>query len=149
MDMNNLIDQPEIITGAMHADQRGTISFINDFTFSGVTRFYAIQPADTNTVRAWQGHKQENKWFHVVSGAFKVVAVKIDNWESPSNQCEIFEYTLEAGKPVILHIPNGFANGFKALQPDSRVMIFSDFTIQQSVNDECRYDQNKWFKWHE
>lgn len=146
--MSILIGQPEIISGGMHADHRGTISYCNDFTFSSVTRFYTVQPAGLDAVRAWQGHKRENKWFHVVGGAFKVVLVKIDNWESPSDQCETFEYNLQADKPEILHIPGGYANGFKALLADSKLIIFSDFTLQQSIRDEYRYDQNKWFNWH-
>ena len=140
-------NQPGIISGAVHSDQRGTISFVNDFTFAGVKRFYSIQPADLAIIRAWQGHRQENKWFYVVSGSFKVVAVKIDNWENPSAECELFEYNLQADKPAILHIPGGYANGFKATQPDSCVMIFSDFTVEQSAVDDYRYDQSKWYNW--
>ena len=140
-------NQPEVISGSVHTDQRGSISFVNDFTFAGIKRFYTIEPADSTIIRAWQGHRYESKWFHVVAGSFKVVAVKVDNWESPSDGCEMFEYDLSAGTPAVLHIPSGYANGFKALEPGSRVMIFSDFTVQQSVGDDYRYDQNKWYNW--
>src|SRR3569832_438815 len=126
--MNN---ESNIISGAMHTDHRGSISFINDFTLDGIKRFYTIQPADLTMVRAWQGHRTESKWFHVVAGSFKVVAVRIDNWENPSDECKTFEYDLSASSPAVLHIPGGYANGFKALEPGSRVMIFSDFTVQQ------------------
>ncbi|MDO3625936.1 WxcM-like domain-containing protein [Mucilaginibacter sp. BT774] len=142
-------NQPEIISGAVHADQRGSISFINDFTFADIKRFYTIEPADSTIARAWQGHRHESKWFHVIAGSFKVVAVKIDNWENPSDGCELFEYDLSAGSPAVLHIPGGYANGFKALESGSRVMIFSDFTVQQSIGDDYRYDQNKWYNWNE
>ena len=142
-------NQPEVISGSVHTDQRGSISFVNDFTFAGIKRFYTIEPADSTIIRAWQGHRYESKWFHVVAGSFKVVAVKVDNWESPSDGCEMFEYDLSAGTPAVLHIPSGYANGFKALEPGSRVMIFSDFTVQQSVGDDYRYDQNKWYNWND
>src|SRR6185312_17077168 len=105
--------QPEVISGAVHTDHRGSISFINDFTLDGIKRFYTIEPADTNIIRAWQGHRNESKWFHVIAGSFKVVAVKIDNWDTPSDVCELFEYDLSAGSPAVLHIPGGYANGFK------------------------------------
>jgi dTDP-4-dehydrorhamnose 3,5-epimerase len=146
--MNDIANKPEIIAGGIFADQRGTISFINDFTLDEPKRFYTIQPADSNPVRAWQGHKKEEKWFFVVSGCFKVVTVKIDSWEAPSNECEIYEFDLKASTPAILHILVGYANGFKALQPDSRVIIFSNFTVQQSAGDDYRYDQNRWFNWN-
>jgi dTDP-4-dehydrorhamnose 3,5-epimerase len=146
--MNDIANKPEIISGGIFTDHRGTISFVNDFTLDETKRFYTIQPADLNPVRAWQGHKKEQKWFYVVSGCFKVVTVKIDNWEAPSDQCEIYEFDLRADIPAILHIPAGYANGFKALQPDSRVIIFSNFTVQESAGDDYRYDQNRWFNWN-
>jgi dTDP-4-dehydrorhamnose 3,5-epimerase-like enzyme len=142
-------NQPEVISGVMYTDHRGSISFVNDFTMDGIKRFYTIEPTDLTVVRAWQGHRNEGKWFHVVTGSFKVVAIKIDNWENPSDECEKFEYDLSAGSPAVLHIPGGFANGFKALEPGSRVMIFSDFTVQQSAADDYRYDQYKWYNWND
>jgi dTDP-4-dehydrorhamnose 3,5-epimerase len=145
--MNDIANKPGIIAGGIFTDQRGTISFVNDFTLDETKRFYTIQPADLNPVRAWQGHKKEEKWFYVVSGCFKVITVKIDNWEAPSDQCEIHEFDLRADTPAILHIPGGYANGFKALQPDSQVIIFSNFAVQQSAGDDYRYDQNRWFNW--
>ena len=141
-------NQPEIISGAVHTDHRGSISFINDFLLDSIKRFYTIEPADVTIVRAWQGHRTESKWFHVIVGSFKVVAVKVDDWENPSDDCEKFEYDLSANSPAILHIPGGYANGFKALEPDSRVLIFSDFDVQQSAGDDYRYDQNKWYNWN-
>lgn len=136
-----------VICGAVHNDQRGSISFINDFKLDSVVRFYTIQPANTNVIRAWQAHKQEQKWFYVISGSFKVVAVKIDNWENPSSELGLSEFDLSAGKPEVLHIPGGYANGFKAMEPNSVVMVFSDFSLQQSAQDEYRFDQNNWFDW--
>jgi dTDP-4-dehydrorhamnose 3,5-epimerase len=140
-------DQPEVISGGVHTDRRGSISFVNDFIFDDIKRFYTIEPADLTIIRAWQGHRGESKWFHVIAGSFKVVVVKIDNWENPSTECEKFEYDLSAGSPTVLYIPGGYANGFKALEPGSRIMIFSDFTVQQSAGDDYRYDQNKWYNW--
>lgn len=56
-----------------------------------------------------------------------------------------FGLDLEATKPILLHIPRGYANRFKALEPNARVIIFSVFVIQQPANDGYRSDQNKWF----
>jgi len=142
-------NQPEVISGAVHTDHRGSISFINDFLLDGIKRFYIIEPADITIVRAWQGHRTESKWFHVIAGSFKVVAVKVDNWENPSDNCEKLEYVLSAHSTAVLYIPGGYANGFKALEPGSRVMVFSDFTGQQSAGDDYRYDQNKWYNWND
>ncbi|HEY4324219.1 MAG TPA: dTDP-4-dehydrorhamnose 3,5-epimerase family protein [Mucilaginibacter sp.] len=140
-------DKPKVIEGAIHNDYRGSVFFVNDFNFNEVKRFYMIQPATINSIRAWQGHKKEQKWFYVVDGSFKVVVVKIDDWENPDANTDIYEFELDASKAQVLYIPAGYANGFKILQPDSKVIIFSDFTLEQSKEDDYRFDQNKWFNW--
>ncbi len=140
-------NNPAFIPGDTFKDTRGSISFINDFQLDGVKRFYAIQPANINIIRAWQGHREEQKWFYVVAGSFKIVVVKIDNWEVPSSDPDIHQFDLNADNSGVLHIPGGYANGFKAIEPNSKVIVFSDFTVQQSANDEYRFDQNKWFDW--
>ena len=61
---------PTLFSGNQHQDARGKISFINDCDLSKIKRFYVIKPADTEVVRAWQGHQQEEKWFYVVEGSF-------------------------------------------------------------------------------
>ena len=38
----------------------------------------------SKTVRAWHGHKIEEKWISVEDGEFLVCAVKIDDFENPS-----------------------------------------------------------------
>jgi dTDP-4-dehydrorhamnose 3,5-epimerase-like enzyme len=143
----NMNSKPIFIAGNIHCDQRGSISFINGFSMDLIKRFYLIEPANCNIIRAWQGHKNEQKWFHVVQGSFKTVAVRIDDWNNPSSELEVYEYDLNMNPAGVLHIPGGFANGFKANEPNSKLMIFSDFTLQQSVDDEYRFDQNKWFDW--
>jgi dTDP-4-dehydrorhamnose 3,5-epimerase len=106
-----------------------------------------IDPAGTDVIRAWQGHRNERKWFYVVSGKFKVAAVEVDDWENPSADLVCYEFDLSADKPAILQIPAGYANGFKALEPNSKVMIFSDFSLSDSIGDERRFDHHKWFDW--
>ena len=62
---------PGIIQGGQHVDARGKLTFFNDFDMGAVKRFYVIEHPDTETVRAWQAHKTEQKWFHVIAGSFK------------------------------------------------------------------------------
>ena len=53
----------KIINGGTFKDSRGTLRFVNDFDFSEVKRFYQIENSSTDIVRAWQGHKIEEKFF--------------------------------------------------------------------------------------
>jgi len=138
---------PKLIEGGVFSDQRGTLQFVNDFDMSVIKRMYFTTHPLTKTVRAWQGHKIESRWFFCVKGGFKVRLVKIDNWEIPSNNCEIFEFELKDEKPQVLYIPNGFANGFKATIENSKLMIMSDYGLNEIENDNYRFNSNKWTNW--
>lgn len=138
---------PKIINGGIHSDVRGSISFVNDFDFSKVKRFYNICHTNTEIIRAWQGHKEESKWFYVSSGSFKVVLIKIDDWSKASQIDSPIEFHLEFSEPRVLFIPGGYVNGFQATTPNSQMMVFSDFTIEESQNDDFRFDKDLWYKW--
>jgi len=136
-----------IIAGGEFVDARGKLIFFNDFDLASVKRFYIIVHPDTEVVRAWQGHQKEEKWFYPLDGAFKIVLVQPDNWENPSSNLTIEEYVLESYQQQILHIPGGYANGFKALKSKSRIIVFSSFTVEESANDNFRFDKSLWYRW--
>ncbi len=136
-----------IIAGGIHSDARGTIFFINDFDMSAVKRMYMIEHPDASIVRAWQGHKLEQKWFVVTAGSFKVALIAPDNWNEPSKDLPVQEFTLSASEPSVLHIPGGYLNGFKALEPNSKITVFSDATVEESKADDYRFEKDKWFSW--
>jgi dTDP-4-dehydrorhamnose 3,5-epimerase len=137
---------PEFISGGLFTDERGKLSFVNDFNMQQVKRFYMIEHPNEEIVRAWQGHKLEQKWFYVVSGGFKIIVVKPDDWIDPSNKIWSTEFILSADSQGVLHIPGGYVNGFKAVGPNSQI-IFSDFTVEQSKMDNYRFDKSLWSKW--
>ncbi len=136
-----------IISGGEHVDARGKLTFFNEFDLKEVKRFYVIEPHDSNIVRAWQGHKLEQKWFYVLNGSFKIVLVKPDDWENPSDFLSADEYILTSTNLQVLYAPRGFANGFRALEMDSRIMVFSSFTVEESCDDDYRFDKEKWYDW--
>lgn len=138
---------PTLFSGHKHLDLRGKISFINDCDLSRAKRFYIIEPAGTEVVRAWQGHQQEEKWFYVVEGSFKIVLVKPDDWQNPTLNLPFEEYNLSASKTEILYVPGGYANGFQSVEPKSKIMVFSSFTVEESMKDDFRFDKSLWYKW--
>ena len=142
-----MAEKPSIINGGLFSDHRGSIRHVNDFNFNDVKRFYIIKHSDTATIRAWQGHEFEKKYFYPVKGRFVVAWVEIDDFEAPS-QYLIPEYkVLSAGKSEILTVPKGYANGLKALEPDSEILIFSDTELEKSVDEKYRYPAEWWFNW--
>jgi len=136
-----------IIKGSQHVDSRGTVSFINDFDMSTIKRMYTIYHPDRAMVRAWQGHRIESKYFKCIQGRFLVAVVAIDNWTTPSGNNTPKYYVLDASKTEILFIPNGYANGFKSLETDSQLLVFSNTDLDSSKNDQYRFDEHLWVDW--
>ena len=56
--------KPKIIKGGKFSDHRGSISYVNDFSFADIERFYIISNSIENPIRAWQGHKLDAKNFY-------------------------------------------------------------------------------------
>jgi dTDP-4-dehydrorhamnose 3,5-epimerase len=133
-----------LISGNSYTDQRGTIRFVNDFAFNGIKRFYSITHHNMQTVRAWQGHKLETKYIYVTQGCFLVNWIEIDNWEQPSKHLVLNKHTLKSTQSEILIIPSGHVSGFKALEPDSTMIVFSDMSLEDSKMDDYRFPVDYW-----
>ncbi|PXY41998.1 hypothetical protein DMB65_05375 [Flavobacterium cheongpyeongense] len=135
---------PEIIEGGNFSDSRGTISYVNDFSFKDIERFYVITNADENPIRAWQGHKVDAKNFYCISGSFKIHFVKIDNWENPSKDLNIETITMNASESKIVHIPAGYANAIQSLETNAKLISFSTLPLANSKDDDVRYASDYW-----
>jgi len=140
-------DQPFLIKGNHFSDERGILRFVNEFEFEDVKRFYLIRHPDISVVRAWQGHQFEKKYFYSIAGSFVVAWVKIDDFENPSDNLIPEYHILSAATSEILSVPKGYANGIKALEPNSEIMIFSDMNLEESVKEKIRYPSSKWLDW--
>lgn len=133
-----------IFQGDIFSDSRGKVRFVNDFKFEGINRFYTIEHSDTDVIRAWQGHKRETKYFYVSQGSFRIKWIEIDNWERPGKELKIEEFCLANTKSEILIIPPGCVNGFQALEPNSVLTVFSDFSLEESKIDDFRFPFDYW-----
>ena len=140
---------PTLLKGGSFSDSRGSMRFVNDFRFIDVKRFYFIKHPGTSVVRAWQGHRFEKKYFYPISGSFVIAWVKIDDFENPSDNLIPEYHILQAKNSEILSVPKGYANGLKALEPDSELMIFSDLSLEESTRENIRYPADWWFDWSE
>lgn len=142
-----MIEKPTIIKGGQFSDERGSMRFVNDFLFENVKRFYFIKHPNTTTVRAWQGHQFEKKFFYPISGSFIIAWVKIDDFQHPSPDLVPEYHLLTAKNSEIISVPKGYANGLKAMEPNSEVMIFSDMNLEESVNEKIRFPADWWLDW--
>ena len=147
MNQDKNITKPYLIEGGISFDDRGNVSFVNDFHFEGVKRFYMVSNHKADFIRAWHAHRHEAKYTMVVQGSVIVAAVLIDNWEKPSKNTKIYRYVLSSQKPTILYIPPGYANGFMSLTIDAKLIFYSTSSIEESRNDDIRYDSRYWDAW--
>jgi dTDP-4-dehydrorhamnose 3,5-epimerase-like enzyme len=141
------VETPRLLEGGLAVDDRGSVAFVNAFDFEGVKRFYVVANHRQGFVRAWHAHRREAKYVTVVSGAAVVAAVRIDDWERPSRAAEVHRFVLSAAKPSVLFIPPGHANGFMSLTDDSRLLFFSTSTVEETRDDDVRYDARYWDAW--
>lgn len=100
---------------------------------------YCIEP-HLSIIRAWQGHKRETKWFFVAKGRFLVKTMQMENLN------DITQIILSDKESKVLEIPGGYYNGFQALEKGSVLMVFSDFMLDESKNDDYRLalDEIQW-----
>ena len=141
------IKKPFIINGDLSADDRGELMFVNQFNMQLVKRFYVVSNHKQGFIRAWHAHKIESKYVFIVNGTALISTVQIDDWDNPSSELTADKFVLSAKKPSILCIPSGYANGFKTLSSDTKIIFYSTLTLEESINDDYRFDAYKWDPW--
>ena len=142
-----VIAEPVCMKGKLFVDDRGEVGCVNDFDMRQVRRFYTVANHRAGFIRAWHAHKKESKYVTVTSGSAIIAAVKIDNWSQPSQDLNIHRFVLSAAAPSVIFIPKGYANGFKTLTVDTKIMFFSMATLEQSRKDDFRFDAYYWDPW--
>jgi len=135
---------PNLINGSSFSDERGKLKFFNTFNMKEIVRFYEIALTSIDVIRGWQGHQYEKKWFYCHSGEFVVNLVKIDNFDNPSDHLIPERFVLDAKNPFVLEVPEGYGTGFKANRGNSKLLVFSNFTLDESKQDDFRYSVDKW-----
>lgn len=135
--------EPKIYNIGTFVDDRGTLNFSNEFNeFNKIKRFYTVSNHSVNFIRAWHGHKEEEKYIYITFGVALIGAVNLTTEN-------IYKFTISATTPKLLYIPKNHANGFKTLKPNTTLLIFSTSTVEESKNDDIRFPYNKWNIWEE
>ena len=129
---------PKIIRGNSHQDQRGIITYNNDFNASLVKRIYTIENHSTDFIRGWQGHKTEQRWFACMKGAFEISVIQIDDFDQPSKDLKISKYQLNDKSLTYLHIPSGYITAIQAKKEGSKLLVLADYALGE-IQDEYRF----------
>lgn len=132
------------ITGGVHKDNRGILRYANDFDMTAIRRMYHIVHDDLSVIRAWQGHEKESKWFYCTAGEWMFNFIKISNWMEPAKQVEKEKMILSSVESKVIFVPGGYATGFRALSESSSLVVYSDVSVEESNNDDFRFDLEYW-----
>ena len=128
-----------LLKGNKHSDERGVITYNNEFDTSAVKRIYTIENTSTDFVRGWQGHAVEQRWFAAMKGSFEISIIKVDDFDNPSKIVPIEKYILDDSTLTYLHVPPGYITAIKALQKDSKLLVLADYGVGE-INDEYRFE---------
>lgn len=130
-----------IYQGNIAVDARGKVSFVNDFDFKDVKRFYMVENFEARGARGWHGHKKEAKYVFVPQGAAQIIVISMKTEEIVAKEI------LSDSTPRVLYIPSGNYNGAWSLVPGTKVVYFSTATLEESKKDDYRQPLNKWNPW--
>lgn len=131
-----------VFNGDNFVDDRGMLTFFNDFDFSEVERMYQVRNHRAGFIRAWHGHKLESKHVQVVKGAALIGIASFDGGF-------VSKHILSEHKPQILYIPKMHYNGFKTLTDDTILQFFSSSSIEDAKSDDYRQPYNWINIWEE
>lgn len=135
------METPSIITGNCFVDDRGKLLYNNSFNANSVKRIYVIENKDTTFIRAWRGHRIEQRWFTAITGNFEVKLIAVDNWDNPSKTLQPLTFDLSPEKMDILHIPGGYLSNIQAKTDGAKLLVMANYMLGE-VKDEYRFDAN-------
>lgn len=131
--------------GQIYCDGRGSLTCFNEFNPAqlGIKRTYLLQNRNDKQTRGMHAHRYESKWLQVISGAALINYYEVIDWETGqcSPQKGLKTKILDARNPWILQIPAGYSHGWRHLEENTILMVYSDKTLEESKHDDYR------FKW--
>lgn len=127
-----------LLVGKKHHDERGIITYNNDFDSSKVKRIYTIENISLDFIRGWQGHKIEQRWFACMQGSFEISVIEVDDFENPSKELTISKYLLTDDVLTYLHIPSGYITAIQSKESNSKLLVLADYGVGE-INDEYRF----------
>ena len=121
------------IDGKITVDGRGKVSFVNNFDFKDVKRFYMVENHFVGVPRGWHGHKKEAKYVFVPQGSAQLM---IKDMKTGDRE----DVYLSSVNPQILYIPPGKYNASNSLEENTMIIYYSTSTLEESLADDFRED---------
>jgi len=109
-----------------------------EVTMPAIKRVYYVVNDSPGIVRGFHYHKKEWKYFTIIKGSAKFIAI------NPKNPKEIYTFISSQRKSNSIVIPPGYANGWMSLTKDTILICCSTLTTKESLKDDKRFDPYKW-----
>ena len=95
------------IKGKTFVDDRGSLRFVNDFSFADtkIKRFYQVENHERGFIRAWHGHKIEGKYVYVVKGSAWVAAIDMEDTTVVESQKKLGLIIVRGDNVVLISPP--------------------------------------------
>jgi len=103
-----------------------------------IKRIYSVYNYGKGIIRGFHFHEKEWKYFSIVNGAAKFIAINPDEPE------KIFSFVSSSHKQNLIVIPPGFANGWISLEDNTILVCGSTAILEKSIEDDKRFDPYKW-----
>lgn len=126
--------KPKIIPGGRFVDDRGVLLHNNNFSFTNIVRSYTIKHDILGFVRAYHGHRFEDKYVQVIDGRFKIHVARMDNDALISDSTYILE---DNGN--VLYIPGYYSHGFQNISESGIINFYSTSDVEESISDDIRH----------
>ncbi len=126
------------LIGNKYEDNRGIISYNNDFDATPIKRIYTIENYSTDFIRGWQGHQIEQRWFSCMKGEFEIYVIEIDDFENPSTQLQPKKFVISDQALSYLHVPAGCITAIKSKTEGAKLLVLADYAMGE-INDEYRF----------
>lgn len=124
--------------GKIITDDRGHLIVHNSFNPQElrVKRFYIVSNRDSGFIRAWHGHRVEEKYVTVLNGTAQISLCPMESFCIES----VSTHILTEYSPEMVHIPANFYNGWMSLTPGATLQYFSTSSLESSLGDDYRED---------
>jgi len=132
--------EAKAIKGGIAEDERGSLSFYNEFALEGCKRMYVVT-SPRGVIRGWHGHQREHKYIVCTSGDIVVNVIHPKEWAGLN---KVERFALTAKRPEVLHVPAMCAHGWTPLSDEATVLFLSTATLDESAPDDYRWPIEQW-----
>lgn len=129
---------PKIFNKTVFEDLRGELTHFNELNLTSFKRVYFIENMNIDVKRGWQYHIQESKIFFATKGSFKISIRSFLDIHNPEINT-LREFILSEEESSFLFVPPKNANMVQSNYQDSKLMVLSDFHLDDSLKDKIRF----------